>query len=96
MSYEYGLGGLDEAKAYYQHPLLGPRLVELCNILLQLKTNNASIIFGYPDDLKLKSSMTLFYIATKEQIFKSVLDKYFDGELDKNTMEILNIPNTSN
>lgn len=64
---------------------------KLLNILLGLKENDPYIIFGTPDDLKLKSSMTLFYLATKEIIFKRVIDKFYNGELDLQTIKLLNI-----
>ena len=90
MSYEYGLGGIGEARAYFGHQLLRNRLIELCIILTNLKTNDASEIFGDLDAMKLKSSMTLFYIATRGEVFfKNVLDKFFNGELDQRTVEII-------
>ena len=89
ISYEYGIENIEEARLYFNDKILGPRLVELCNILLKLECNDASRIFGYPDDMKLKSSMTLFYLATKEKVFKDVLDKFFNGELDNKTIELL-------
>ena len=89
-SIEYSLSGIDEAKAYFIHPILGKRLIELCFILINLKTNDAYEIFGDIDEMKLKSSMTLFYVATnKEMIFKDVLNKFFNGELDQRTIEII-------
>ena len=85
----YGLSGLEEAEAYYNHEVLGGRLLELCNILLSLKETSITQIMGYPDDLKLKSSMTIFYLATQNQIFKDVIDKYFNGEFCIRTMELI-------
>ena len=58
--------------------------------MLNIESNNPTIIFGSPDDLKLKSSMTLFYLATNEKRFKKVLDKYYNGELDQKTLDLLN------
>ncbi len=90
MSYVYGLDGIDEARAYFSHELLRDRLIDLCIILTKLKTNDVSEIFGGLDALKLKSCMTLFYVATKGEIsFKKVLDKFFNGELDCKTLEII-------
>ena len=86
----YGLDGIKEAKAYYENEILRSRLIELCNILLNLKEKDIRNIMGYPDDLKLKSSMTIFYIASKDEVFKKVLDKYYDSKLDENTVELLN------
>jgi uncharacterized protein (DUF1810 family) len=69
---------------------LGPRLIEICNELLALETNNAHQIFGSPDDVKLKSSMTLFALLTgTSPVFQLVLDKFFHGMKDTKTMEIL-------
>lgn len=89
-SYKYGLSGINETKQYFKHDILGQRLVELCNILLMLESNDATMIFGYLDDMKLKASMTVFYIATNEKIFMDVLNKFFGGKLDENTMTLLN------
>lgn len=87
-----GLGRSEIAKYYAitdkvqtiefaNHKILGENLRELCNELLKLKTNSAQEIFGEIDALKLKSSMTLFYTATSDEIFKQVLDKFYGGEL---------------
>ena len=85
----YAIQSKEEALAYAQHPLLGKRLVELSNILLLLESDDASYIMGSPDDLKLKSCMTLFYIVTKEAIFQKVLDKFYHGQYDQKTIELL-------
>ncbi len=82
----YGLSGLNEAKAYYEDELLGSRLIALCNLLLRFNENDAVRIFGPTDSKKLKSSMTIFYLASKDETFKEVLNKYFDGELDSHTI----------
>ena len=89
-SHLYGLDGLEEAEAYYNHEILGTRLKELCNILLSLDTNDAYSIFGDPDDKKLRSSMTIFLLATNDKIFQDVLDKFYDGKLDKLTVGLIN------
>ena len=68
---------------------MGPRLIEISEALLSLKETSAAKVMGYPDDLKLKSSMTLFYEISGNEIFKKVLDKYFEGKLDEKTLEIL-------
>jgi len=82
----YGIENLAEAKAYVAHPILGERLREVCKVLLELPTNDAKSIFGFPDDMKLKSSMTLFAMAAdKPEIFNQVLGKYFGGEPNQNT-----------
>ena len=89
MAQFYAIKDKEEAIAYLKHPILGKRLVEITEALLDLQENNASLIMGYPDDLKLKSSMTLFYVVSAQDIFKKVLDKYFSGELDQKTISIL-------
>ena len=86
----YAIKSKAEAQKYLEHPLLGTRLVECANILLKLEGRSASQIFGSPDDLKLKSSMTLFAaIQSQEPAFAHVLDKYFQGKPDITTIELL-------
>lgn len=86
----YAIRDLDEAKAYLQHPILRERLLEISEALLALDTHNASAVFGWPDDLKLRSSMTLFAEAEPEcAVFQKVLDQYFQGKKDENTLSIL-------
>jgi uncharacterized protein (DUF1810 family) len=91
----YSIKDLSEAKDYLNHAVLGKRLVEITNVLLRLKEDDPQKIFGFPDDLKLKSSMTLFSIAdgTKNNIFNSVIHKFFNREYDDKTLEILNSSN---
>ena len=67
MAWEYGIADLGEAKAYLAHPILGVRLLEICNAALNTSSNNAVEVFGFPDNLKLKSSMTLFEAADPQQ-----------------------------
>ncbi|GMV76997.1 MAG: hypothetical protein AMXMBFR79_01330 [Chitinophagaceae bacterium] len=88
----FAIKSLNEAKKYLEHPILGSRFKEITNALLKLDTDNANQIFGSPDDLKLKSCMTLFSVACNEDdnIFKKVIDKYFDNSLDKRTLKLLN------
>jgi uncharacterized protein (DUF1810 family) len=87
----YGIRSLDEAKAYLEHPVLGGRLVRICKKLLELDVNDARQIFGSPDDMKLRSSMTLFAtVPGCEQVFDKVLKKFFQGEPDLQTMTLLN------
>lgn len=91
MSKFYALEDLKEATLYLKVPTFCERLIELCNELLLLKTNDAHSIFGSPDDMKLKSSMTLFSaVPDADPVFKKVLDKFFKGELDNKTIELLN------
>jgi uncharacterized protein (DUF1810 family) len=86
----YAISGLDEARAYLAHPVLGPRLVECARAVADTAGRTAREIFGSPDDLKLRSSMTLFgRAAPDEPVFQQVLDRYFDGEPDPLTLERL-------
>lgn len=90
MAQHYAIGDLDEARAYLQHPLLGPRLEECARAIAPQVDRSAHQIFGSPDDLKLHSSMTLFAAAAPErEIFREVLDTFFDGVPDAGTMEKL-------
>jgi uncharacterized protein (DUF1810 family) len=86
----FAIRSLDEARHYLEHPVLGQRLKECADALLALEGSTASEIFGYPDDMKLKSSMTLFeQAAGTGSVFARVLDKYFQGARDRRTLEIL-------
>lgn len=86
----YGITNLEEAVDYLAHPVLGKHLIEVTEVLLQLNGKSATEIFGASDDIKLRSSMTLFaHITDSESIFDQVLQKYFDGLHDENTLEIL-------
>jgi len=90
ISKRYAIRSLAEARAYLDHPILGPRIIECCETLLALEGRSAAEIFGYPDDLKLRSSMTLFSIADPAlAVFHSVLDKYFIGMPDERTIQIV-------
>lgn len=82
----YSIKSREEAFQFYQNSYLGGHLITITSELLKLPTNNATNIFGTPDDMKLYSSMTLFYLISKNEIFKKVLDKFFDGSLDEKTM----------
>lgn len=87
----YAIKSLEEAKAFLADDYLGGNLREICSVLLNARTNKAQNIFGTVDSLKLCSSMTLFYIASDgEDIFRNVLNKFFDGQADTKTLEILN------
>lgn len=86
----FEIKNIDETKEYINHPILGKRLIEISQVLLKIESNDAREVMGYPDDLKLKSCMTLFSIvAPEEKVFKQVLDKFFCGEFDEKTIEIL-------
>ncbi|RHB42105.1 DUF1810 domain-containing protein [Enterocloster aldenensis] len=86
----FAISDIEEAKAYMAHPILSKRLIEISNALLSVHTNNAREVMGYPDDLKLKSCMTLFSIISVNPIFQQVLDKFFNGERDEQTILIIN------
>ncbi len=89
-SKHYAIKSKAEARQYLQHPILGTRLLECVKILLDLEGRSASEIFGSPDDLKLKSSLTLFANVTNTQPeFARALDKYFQGKRDSRTINLL-------
>ena len=84
----YGIDGLAEAKAYIADDLLRGRLVEISEALLRVASSDAREVMGYPDDLKLKSCMTLFMEAAPEiDVFGKVLEKFFGGEKDLKTID---------
>ena len=86
----YAIKDASEAEAYSQHPVLGSRLIEISKAALQLASDNATQVFGSPDDLKLKSSMTLFAaLNDADPVFQAVLDKFFGGKQDAQTLKIL-------
>ena len=93
MSRRYAIQGAAEAQAYLAHPVLGPRLIECVQATLAIKGRSAHAIFGSPDDLKLRSCATLFAaVAPPGSVFEQVLDRYFDGERDPRTVELLGVP----
>jgi uncharacterized protein (DUF1810 family) len=86
----FAISSKEEAEAYLNHPILGPRLRECSRLVNTAEGRSINEIFGHPDDLKFKSSMTLFAHATSEnQVFKDALNRYFGGELDHSTLERL-------
>lgn len=86
----YGIKDLNEATAYLQHPILGKHLVEISEELLNGNGKTATQIFGTPDDMKLRSSMTLFTnVKNANPVFQKVLEKYFNGLPDQLTLELL-------
>ena len=86
MARHYGLSGLEEARAYLAHPVLGVRLISACKILLHLKSRNASEIFGSVDAMKLRSCLSLFIEASAgESVFEQCLLHYFNGAGDQLT-----------
>ena len=91
MANMYGISGLAEAKAYLAHPVLSGRLYELCGELLKHKDKTALEIFGDIDEMKLKSSMTLFALTSEDYtIFDEVLEHFFGGEMDEVTVKLIN------
>ncbi len=86
----YAIADLAEARAYLAHPVLGPRLVEAVEAINALPGRDAHAVFGSPDDLKLRSSLTLFQAADPDEpAFQRALDKYFGGRADPLTLEKL-------
>ncbi len=90
MAVKYAISSLDEAAAYLRHPILGARLRECCHLVNLVEGRSINQILGDPDDLKFRSSMTLFARAsTENQVFMDAIQKYFAGELDPRTLEKL-------
>jgi uncharacterized protein (DUF1810 family) len=90
MAHRYAIKDAAEAAAYLQHPVLGARLVEISRALLGLASSNATSVMGSPDDLKLRSSMTLFAaVPGADPVFQAVLDKFFAGAPDAQTLRRL-------
>lgn len=90
MAIRYAINSREEAQAYLDHPLLGSRLRECAAALLDVQGKTANQIMGFPDDLKLKSSMTLFAtLPTTAPVFRQVLERYFRGEQDEKTLQLL-------
>lgn len=93
MAIKFGIASIEEAREYSQHDVLGKRLKECAELVLAVKGKTAFQIFGTPDDLKFRSSMTLFAQAVPEEpLFRRALVKYFDGLDDPKTMELLARP----
>jgi uncharacterized protein (DUF1810 family) len=92
-SHRYAIKSVAEANAYLNHPVLGPRLLECAEAALGVQGRSAYEIFGSPDDIKLKSSATLFaHVSPAGSVFERVLDKYFRGERDDKTLRLLGLP----
>jgi uncharacterized protein (DUF1810 family) len=90
MSTHYAIKSVDEARAYLAHPVLGPRLVEIAEAALGIEGRSARDIFGSPDDIKLRSSATLFAAASSAgSVFHRLLEKYFDGREDEQTTALI-------
>ena len=88
----YAIKGKAEAEDYLAHPTLGKRLIEISNVLLEIEGKTANQIFGSPDDVKLKSSMTLFgALENTDPVFRQVLNKYFGGAKDERTLKLIDV-----
>ncbi len=93
MARQYAIASLDEAGAYFAHPVLGDRLLECTRLVTAAHAQSIEDILGYPDNLKFHSSMTLFaHAANHHEVFESALRKYFRSEYDRLTMERLELP----
>lgn len=90
MACYYAIKDQQEASDYFHDPVLGKRLVEISEVLLKLTSDDAGKVMGWPDNLKLCSSMTLFSVVAPEcEVFQKVLDKFYGGKPDRQTLEIL-------
>jgi uncharacterized protein (DUF1810 family) len=91
MAVRYGISGAEEARAYLDHPVLGPRLRDCAGLVVGLEGRSLEEIFGYPDNLKFHSSMTLFaeVEGPSERVFHKALKKYFGGKTDQATLDRL-------
>jgi uncharacterized protein (DUF1810 family) len=89
MAQHYAIASLAEARAYLDHPVLGPRLRELTRLVLAIEGKTAHEIFGSPDDIKFRSSMTLFDAVSPGDVFAAALDKYFAATRDPLTLQKL-------
>jgi uncharacterized protein (DUF1810 family) len=90
MAAQFAIGSLEEAREYLRHPVLGARLIECTELVNRISAHSIDEIFGYPDDLKFRSSMTLFLkAAPNNDVFRRALQKYFGGEYDSRTEELL-------
>ncbi len=93
----YAISNLEEAEAYFNHPVLGQHLIEISEALLAVPGKTATEIFGNPDDIKLRSSMTLFSrIKNTHPVFEQILEKYFHSSADEYTMELLQGSSSAN
>lgn len=91
-SMQYAIRSREEAAAYLAHPILGPRLVQCAEAVLQIEGRSALEVFGSPDDMKLRSSATLFASVSSEgSVFHRIIDKYFAGKQDGRTIELIQL-----
>ena len=91
MAKRYAIRSRQEAIDYLQHPVLGVRLLECTGLMLAVKGKSAFEILGTPDDLKFRSSMTLFAEVAGESVFRNALDRFYEGKPDARTLELLKI-----
>ena len=87
----YAIKDIEEARQYIAHPVLGARLIEISQALLTLDCSDAAAVMGYPDDLKLRSCMTLFAQVSDDPVFDAVLAKFYGGMADARTLELLSL-----
>ncbi len=87
----YGIKDLEEAKEYLENDILKSHLEEITNELLMLPSYDILSIVGYPDNLKINSCMTLFYLASNNELYKKVIDKYYNSKMDENTIKLLEV-----
>jgi uncharacterized protein (DUF1810 family) len=93
MAHRFGIASVQEARAYWLHPVLGPRLLECTKLVLAIQGKGTLEILGGPDDMKFKSCMTLFEVAASEEgVFVRALVRFFAGERDDRTLELLSEP----
>ena len=89
MAQHYAIGSVEEARAYLDHPVLGSRLVECVELVLAVEGRTAHDIFGSPDDMKLRSCLTLFDSIDRNGVFARALERYFEGKPDRATLDLL-------
>ena len=91
-SKRYAIKSIEEARAYLDHSILGPRLLKCAEVVLHIEGRSAREIFGSPDDLKLRSSVTLFaQVSEPDSVFDRLLEKYYQGERDDKTLRLLDV-----
>lgn len=92
MSRKYAIKSVAEARAYLRHPVLGPRLAQCCEAAIAVDGRSAEEVFGSPDDMKLRSCMTLFAaVSPPKSAFDAVLDRFFDGARDRDTIRLMGV-----
>ncbi|MFT3727738.1 MAG: DUF1810 domain-containing protein [Terricaulis sp.] len=89
MAARFAIAGVEEAREYAKHQIVGPRLRECVTFTNAHKNRRAHLIFGSPDDLKFRSCLTLFWLASEAPLFREGLDQFYDGELDPMTVQLI-------